>query len=172
MLSGAQLDQLKTVGNRQKVFLVVVTLAAYCSFLEASVEKEYATELISDVAWKVYISWIPLLRSIARLFTRDPQEQMNIKLRIFLRYPFSPPASQREVWAELDGYCTYWFRCAPYECFREHGSSEEIMFFNQTWCNFDWSVAQEMVEGGHYERSHTLSAGDEVCDMKWYGKSA
>jgi hypothetical protein len=61
MLSGAQLDQLKTMGNRQNVFLAVVTLAAYRSFLEAGVEKEYATELISDVAWKVYLSWIPLL---------------------------------------------------------------------------------------------------------------
>jgi len=22
-------------------------------------------------------------------------------------------------------------------------------YLNQTWCNFDWAVAQEMVEGGH-----------------------
>lgn len=172
MLPGAQLDQLKTMGNRQNVFLAVVTLAAYRSFLEAGVEKEYATELISDIAWKVYLSWIPLPRFIARLVTRDPQEQMNFILRIFLRYPFSPPGYQREFWAEPDGYCTYWFRCAPYEYFREHGSSEEIMFFNKTWCTFDWAVAQEMVEGGHYERPHTLSAGDEVCDMKWYGRPA
>jgi len=96
MLSGAQLDQLKTMGNRQNVFLAVVTLAAYRSFLEAGVEKEYATELISDVAWKVYLSWIPLLRFIARLFTRDPQEQMNFILRIFWRYPFSRPATREK----------------------------------------------------------------------------
>ena len=50
MLPGAQLDQLKTLSNRQNVFLAVVTLAAYRSFLETGVEKEYATELISDVA--------------------------------------------------------------------------------------------------------------------------
>jgi len=41
-------------------------------------------------------------------------------------------------------------------------------FFNRTWCQFDWAAAQAMAAGEKYERPHTLSAGDTICDMRWY----
>jgi hypothetical protein len=171
MLPEANLRQFPTMGNRQNLLLAVATRAAYISFVEAGIERSYATELIGDIAWRIYATWVPPLRFLARLITRDPQKQMNIILRIFLFYPFSEPGYQRSVWVEVDAFCTDWHRCVPHEYFEEHGTPEEMVFFNQTWCSFDWAIAQELVPGGWYERSHTLSAGDKICDMKWHGRS-
>jgi len=170
LLPEANLEQYKTIGNRQNLYLAVATYAAYHAFLEAGIDPSYATELIGDVAWKVYAAWLPIPRFFARLANRDPQKQMNFILRAFLRYPFSEPGYQRKVWEESDGLNTYWYRCPPQAYFKQHGSPEEMLFFNRTWCAFDWAIANEMVEGGWYERPHTLSAGDDVCDMKWHGR--
>jgi len=170
LLPEANLEQYKTLGNRQNLYLAVATRAAYLAFLESGIDSAYATELISDVAWKVYAAWLPVPRFFARLASRDPQMQMNFILRAFLRYPFSEPGYQRKVREESDGLNTYWYRCPPQAYFRLHGTPEEMIFFNRTWCAFDWAIANEMVEGGWYERAHTLSAGDNVCDMKWHGR--
>ena len=169
LLPEVDIKQYKSLGNRQNLFLAVATRAAYQSFLDAGINQLYATELISDVAWKVYAGWLPIPRFFARLITRDPQKQMNFILRIFLKYPFSEPGYQSKVWEESDNLCTYWYRCPPQAYFKEHGTQEEMRFFNRTWCTFDWAIAREMVKGGWYEREQTLSAGDEVCDMKWHG---
>ena len=170
LIPEANLEQYKTLGNRQNVYLAVATRAAYHAFLEAGIDAIYATELISDIAWKVYASWLSIPRFFARLVTRDPQKQMNFILRAFMRFPFSKPGYQRNVWQDADGLNTHFYRCPPQAYFQEHGTLEEMQFFFRTWCTFDWAIANEMVQGGRYERPHTLSAGDEVCDMKWYGR--
>lgn len=170
LLLEANVGQYKTLGNRQNLFLAVATRAAYQSLLEIGIDKEYATELISDVAWKVYVAWLPVPRFFARLITRNPQKQMNFILRVFLRYPFSEPGYQRKIWEEANSLCTFWYRCPPYTYFKEYGSPDEMLFFSRTWCTFDWAIAEEMVPGGWYERTQSLSAGDEVCNMKWHGK--
>lgn len=170
LLPEANLERCKTIGNRQNLYLAVATRAAYHAFLESGIDSAYATELIGDVAWKVYAAWLPIPRFFARLASRDPQKQMNFILRAFLRYPFSEPGYQRKVWEGSDGLNTYWFRCPPQVYFKQYGSPEEMLFFNRTWCAFDWAIANEMVEGGWYERPHTLSAGDDICDMKWHGR--
>ena len=45
---------------------------------------------------------------------------------------------------------------------------EEMTLFRKTWCTFDYTSAEYAVEGGKYQRKHTLSDGDEVCDMRWF----
>lgn len=171
LLPEANLEQYKTLGNRQNLYLAVATHAAYRAFLEAGIDPVYATELIGDIAWKVYVAWLPIPRFFARLASRDPQKQMNFILRVFLHYPFSEPGYQRKVWEESDALNTYWYRCPPQAYFKQHGSPEEMLFFFRTWCTFDWAIANEMVEGGWYERPHTLSVGDDVCNMTWHGRS-
>lgn len=32
----------------------------------------------------------------------------------------------------------------------------------------DYAAAERLVEGGRYQREHTLSDGDGVCDMRWF----
>jgi len=53
----------------------------------------------------------------------------------------------------------------------ENGNEEERRFFYNSWCMFDFAIAKVMAKDGSYERPHTLSAGDDVCDMRWFVKT-
>jgi hypothetical protein len=57
-----------------------------------------------------------------------------------------------------------------------HGDRGELEAFYQSWCLYDWPAADILAGGragehGHYERPHTLSQGDSVCDMCWSAAS-
>lgn len=182
MLPVAQLDKLPSIGNGQNVYLAVATMAAYHAFLEADIEKDYAIELLADLGWKVYTKMIGLPRFIARLVSRDPQKQINFILRLLMIYPFSAPGRpgyEVKAWAESDRFCTYWTHCPPFafvkQLIERNGDGGEVEAFNKSWCWYDWAATYAMVAGGHnklgyYVRTHTLSAGDDVCDMEWYAK--
>jgi hypothetical protein len=161
----AQVDRLQTRGNRQNVLLGVFSLAVYRALLAEGIEQRYATELVADLAWKVYENWVTVPRLIARLLRRDPQEQMNLMLRMFLRFPFSRPGYDWRAHTEDGALALDFYRC-PVRDFLHSQGEEEFML--GTWCSLDFALAQVMVKGGRYQRPHTLSAGDRVCDMKWY----
>lgn len=163
----AHVEQLKTLGNRQNKLLGVVTHGIYRALLEEGLEKEYATELVADCMWKIFETWGVLLRSIARFSARDPQKQMELMLRMFLRYPFSPPGYDSKVLSDENVFALDIYRCPAYDYFKAHGEEE---FMLNSWCKQDFALAQIMTKGGSYERPLTLAAGDKVCDMKWYGK--
>jgi hypothetical protein len=179
MLPEAPLDRLPTRGNRLNVFLAVVSLATYRAFLNAGIERAYAIELFADVGWNVYERFIALPRRVARILTRDPQRRLELILRALLVYPFSRPGSpgyEARVWSEPGAFCTYWTHCPPLEFVRRwvetHGAQGELELFRKSWCAYNWAVTYAMVDGdagqrGRYERPHTMSAGDEVCDMRW-----
>lgn len=179
LLPEAHLERIPTLGNRQNVFLAVLTVGAYHALRQAGIEKEYAIELFADMGWKVYAKFLPLPKLIARIITRDPQKQVNIILRMFMVYPFSTPGRpgyECRAWAEPGRFCTYWTHCPPFEFIRQyveaHGDSGELEAFQRSWCWYDWALAYAMVDGGfkvrgYYQRPHTLSQGDDICDMLW-----
>jgi hypothetical protein len=181
LLPEAELDQVPTVGNRQNVLLAAMTVASFHAFLKAGIEKEYAIELFADIGWKVYIKPLPLPKLIARLLTRA-QKQVNLMLRMFMVFPFSTPGRpgyECKAWTEPDRFRTSWTHCPPYAFIRRyveaHGDSGELEAFRKSWCWYDWPLTHVMVDGGyqvrgHYERPKTLSAGDEVCDMRWHAE--
>lgn len=169
----ANLDQLETLGNRQNVFMALASLAGYRALLDAGIEPAYATELFSDIGWRIYVALLRPLRLLARLrHPGKPQKQVNFILRAFMRYPFSEPGYQGEASEEVDHFRTDWTRCAPLEYVKTHARKGELAFFFNTWCMYDWALAQIMTADGWYEREHTLSDGDEVCDMRWYAGTA
>lgn len=177
MLPEAELARIPTLGNRQNVYLAALTIAAHRAFLEAGIERSYAVELFSDVGWKVYERLVSLPRWAARLLTRDPQRRLELILRALLVYPFSRPGRpgyECRAWSERDAFCTYWTHCPPYAFVRrwteKHGDRGELEAFRKSWCWYDWAIARAMVgpeAETHYERPHTLSEGDDVCDMRW-----
>jgi len=36
-----------------------------------------------------------------------------------------------------------------------------------SWCTLDYSLAENLIQGGKYKRKHLLSDGDDKCDMCW-----
>ncbi|NIM95588.1 MAG: hypothetical protein GTO18_17965 [Anaerolineales bacterium] len=166
------------LGNRHNVYLAIMTIGFYHALLDAGIDRNYAIELFADVGWKIYVKFISLPKRIVRIIISDPQLQMNMMLRMFMRFPFSPagrPGYEGKGWAEEGQFLTHWTFCAPFHFVMQysetHGDRGEADVFYRSWCWFDWPLAYAMVEGsgkpGYYTRPHTLSLGDEVCDMCW-----
>ena len=180
MLPEGELERLPASGNRLNVYFAVLSVAAYRALVDAGVERDYAVELFADVGWKVYMRLVTVPKFLARLVTRDPQRQIDLVLRMLLVYPFTPrgrPGYECRAWSEPARFCTYWTFCPPYDFVRryvaQHGDRGELEAFRRSWCEYDWALTYALVDGrsgerGHYERPHSLSAGDEVCDMRWY----
>jgi hypothetical protein len=180
LLPQAKLEDLPTAGNLHNAFLAVLTIAGFHAFLSNGIEKEYAIELFADVGWKLYTKFIPIPRFFASLVTRDPQKQINFILRSFMRFPFSAPGRpgyEVKAWSEINRFCTFWTNCPPFNVIKSYvernGDKGEIEAFYKTWCAYDWALSYAMLDGaygvrGHFERPHTISLGDEVCDMCWY----
>lgn len=164
LMSNADVRRFETLGSRMNVMLGVASLAMYKALQKEGIERDYAIELFTDIAWKVYRKFVILPRLYARLVTRDPQKRMNIILRAFLKFPFNRPGYQWEVKSQDEGFQVDFHRCPVRDYFHEMG--EEDFLFN-SWCMLDFALAQVMVQGGRYERPHTLSAGDPLCDMTW-----
>ncbi len=178
ILQDSDLSVYPNLGNRHNVFLAIMTLGFYHSLLDAGIERSYAIELFADVGWKIYIKLLSIPKRIARVITSDPQRQINLMLRMFMIFPFSPagrPGYEGDAWVENDRILTYWTFCAPFHFVKQfadkHGDRGEVEAFYRSWCWYDWSLAYAMVEGtgrpGYYDRPHTLSLGDDVCDMCW-----
>lgn len=182
ILPSAELDRLPTFGNRHNVFLAIVTVACYHALINSGIERQYAIELVADLGWKLYTRFITLPRFVARLSSRDPHRQMGLILLILSKFPFNitgKPGYEANGHIEPECYCINYTFCPPYGFVKEYvehnGDRGEIELFQRSWCWYDWAFAYAMVDGGyqklgHYERPHTLSSGDEVCDMRWYGR--
>lgn len=182
LVPAARLEELPTYGNRLNVVLAVVTTAAYRELLERGVSREYATDLVADLGWKVYARMVAVSSLPARLLTRSPRRRLETTLRLLMRFPFSAPGSpgyEVRAWREGERFFTHWTHCPPHTFVRslvEAGEDRgELEAFYRSWCLYDWAAADLLVgdgEHGHYERPHTLSRGDPVCDMCWGARSA
>ncbi len=179
LLKDARLERYNSRGNRYNVMLAVFSLASYRTLRAAGINKEYATELFCDLGWKAYSKMMAIPLLIGRLRYRDPQKRLNFLLRTFMRFPFNQPEDREgylpgykvKAWAEKDRFCTDWSNCPPFNYFKEVGTDEEKTLFYQSWCMYDYAIPQLISKEGRYERTHTLSLGDNICDMRWFGKS-
>lgn len=179
LLPEANLTAIPTIGNRHNVFLAVVSVAIYHALLDFGLPQDYAIRLLSDVGWKLYVKFLIVPKTIARLRTPDPQQQMNLILGMLLKFPFSSPGRPGyEVSYGPVGekaFATNWTYCPPFSFVQfyveRHGDRGEIQAFFHSWCQYDWALAYAIAEGsgqpGWYARPHTLSQGDALCDMTW-----
>jgi hypothetical protein len=156
----------KTLGARLMLRNGIVSLALYRAIGKVAVGEEYVTELCTDILWKFYIKNISIQRFIARFLYREPLQQMNIIQRIFLWFPLAKPGYDWKI-NEMEEVCAYDItRCPVCDYFKSQGPAE-LKFFRNSWCTLDFPLAEHLVRGGRYERTHTLSAGDALCDMCW-----
>ncbi len=155
--------------NFRMVFLGLTHLAIYRALLNEGTKKDYAIDLIGDIAWK------PVTESrrtrigkfIIRRITGDPHKQLGMQLRFLGRVATSPPGYESEFSSDSDTHYWNFYRCPPLEFYRTQGE-EALEMFRKTWCEFDFATAEWMAKGVKYERPHTLSEGDDVCDMRWH----
>lgn len=180
ILPAAQLEQYRNRGSQANVVGVAVTVASYRVLRAFGLDRDYAIELCGDATWRAYTRLGKLPKVLAKVRSWDLQSRLNLILRLLLRYPFAsagPPGEGRpgyeaEARWEPDGFYLTFTSCAPLNFIRqyidEHGDDGELNLFQQTWCTYDWPFADVLVgRPAHYERPHTLSFGDDRCDMVW-----
>ncbi len=172
-------DKVPSLGNRHNIFLAAITVAAYRALKNSGLRKAYAIELMGDLGWQIYMSIVAVPKLISRILEPQPQKRIELVLRLLMKFPFSPtgrPCYEVEAWSDGEAMYTYWTWCPPYQFVknyvREHGDDGELELFRRTWCEYDWALVYALVDGeygklGYYERPHTLSHGDELCDMCW-----
>ena len=156
----------KTLGSQQMVRGAVGTVAIYRGLRDCGIEHGYAIELGGDIGYQFYKSSVDPFRQVARLFARTPTKQMDLMQRLMIKIGLQSPDYDVAVrnppsWSAYDIR-----RCPMYEYAKTFGA-EEMEFFQKTLCTFDWPVAEYCVKGGSFERTKTLSHGDEMCDQKW-----
>ncbi len=181
LIPEANLSTIPTLGNRNMVFLAVVTTAAYQALIEQGLPPAPAADLIADVGWKLYRLGTSLVSLPFRLLTRDPGKRIDRTIKALMVFPFSSPGRpgyEVKVSREAGQLLTNWTWCPPQAFVRElverQGDRGELDAFYRSWCLYDWPGADVIAddgEHGHYSREHTMSRGDAVCDMCWKDKA-
>lgn len=144
------------------------------------VTKTYAQTLLADTGWKIYKWMLKLFAFPFKILYRDPGKRMEKVLKTLMVFPFNAPGRpgyEVDVWTEEDKTYTYWTHCPPQAFVRQvieqRKDRGDLDFFYHSWCQYDWAGA-DLLAGdgtrGHYTREHTLSRGDPICDMCWYGR--
>ncbi len=177
LVEKADLGAIPTLGNRNNVYLAVLTTAAYQVLLRQGQTEARAAGLVADVGWKIYELGIRLASLPFRATTRDPAKRMQRSLDALMVFPFSAPGRPGyEVTVQKldDKVLTHWTWCPPQAFVRSltetDGDHGELEAFYKSWCLYDWPGADVIAgdgQHGHYTRKLTLSRGDAVCDMCW-----
>jgi hypothetical protein len=165
---------LDSIGNYQNEYSGLLTLAVYRALVKEKIAPDYAVTLVGDMQWlsivnaKGIIPIIdPLRKKLTKLATKDPLVFLGKRLKDMMKYPYSEPGYKIKLYMDKNVYCMDIYSCPAFDFYKQFGQ-EEMNLFRRTWCTFDFSAAERVVEGGKHQRTHTLSDGDEVCDMRWF----
>ena len=175
MLPVASIEDLPTAGSRINVALTLMTISLYRALIHEGVPRDHSIELTSDVVWHFYSIGGRTVHRIAGIRSRDPHRRMAAALRMLLRFPFSAPGRPAYEVATSDEsgeFLTTWNWCPPHAFVRQligaQGDNGELAAFRRSWCSFDWAFNDLLAGGaGNYSRPHTMSDGDQSCDMTW-----
>lgn len=161
------------IGNYLWEYAGLLDLAIYRALLKEKIDPDYATNLIGDMLWQARVNangQIPILDplrlKLATMMTKDSMAFLEKRLKDGMKFPYSEPGYKVELYRDNDVYCMDFYSCAVFDFYRQFGK-EEMTLFRRTWCTLDYTIAEHLVEGGKYQRAHTLSDGDDVCDMRW-----
>jgi hypothetical protein len=142
--------------------------------LKEGTEPSYAMNLVADMIWQVRMNskglipfYDPMRLRLARMRTKNPMDFLGRRLEDGLKFPYSEPGYKAELRRDGDVYCMDFYACPVHDFYKQFGE-EEMTLFRRTWCTYDYSVAEVLVEGGKYLSEHCLSDGDELCDMRWF----
>lgn len=85
-----KVQKIPAPGNQMNLYLSCVTFCCFQTLLGLGIERNYAIELISDMAWKVYEKWGAIPFMFARLRNRDPRGRMRFAVNAFFAIPVQP----------------------------------------------------------------------------------
>jgi len=164
---------LENIGNYQNEYAGLLDLAIYRALIKHNIARDYAMNLVGDMMWQAVVNakgLIPIIDPLRKrwmkLTTRDPLTYLGKRIKAMMKYPYSKPGYKIELYMDKGVYCMDIYSCPVFDFYRQF-EEEEMTLFRRTWCTFDYASAEYAVEGGKYQREHTLSDGHDVCDMRW-----
>lgn len=163
-------QDLPNIGNYVMTYSAMVDLAIYRALLSEKVDPSYATNLIGDINWQFVVNtggYYRLKKKLIALKTKDPLELMGKFLGDTLKFPYGKPGYRAELHKEGNVYHMNFYSCPLYDFYKQFGN-EELTLFRKVFCTYDYAAAERLIEGGRYQREHTLSDGDEVCAQSWF----
>ncbi len=162
------------IGNYQNTYVGLVDLAIYRALVKKGITRDYATNLVADMMWLAAVNakgMIPIIdplrKKLTKLRSKDSMTYLGKRLKSMLKYPYSEPGYKTEFYLTENVYHMDIYSCPVFDFYNQF-REEEMAFFRKTWCTFDYTAAENVVEGGKYQREHTLSNGDKICDMRWF----
>jgi hypothetical protein len=162
------------IGNYQNVYVGLVDLAIYKALVKGNVDRDYATNLVGDMMWLGVVNakgMIPIIDPLRKKWTKlrseNSMDYMGKRLKSMLKYPYGEPGYKTDYYLDDKVYCMNIYSCPVFNFYKQFGE-DELTFFRKSWCTFDYTAAEHLVKGGKYQREHTLSDGDSMCDMRWF----
>ena len=153
-------------GNRLLLHLSCLTLSCYEVLVDRGIEQKHARELIGDTAWVIYRQWGKVPYALARWRYRSPRKRLDLCIRLFLRFPFSPPGYKFEDLPGEEEVALDMYRCQVADFFQRNKAPD---LCRATWCNLDFALAE--MWGGRLERNETLAEGCRRCDFRFQVKA-
>jgi len=153
------------LGSRITVRLGGVLLAACLdAMLEEGLERDYAIELIGDMAWRIYRRWGQAASLLVAPFERDPVRRIRLAVGLFLYFPFGGPGYQRE---DIPDPSARRFNIAscPTSAYLVPRGAADLML--KAGCNLDYALAE--LWGGRLERGGTIAEGCAHCAFRFVG---
>jgi L-2-amino-thiazoline-4-carboxylic acid hydrolase len=167
-------NDLNNLGNYQNEYAGLIDLAIYRALVKGKIDRNYAMNLVGDMQWQGVVNAKglipiidPLRKKLHRLTTKDPMAYLGKRIKAVMKYPYGEPGYKIELYMNKNVYCMDIYSCPVFDFYKQFGK-EEMTLFRRTWCTFDYTSAEHIVDGGKYLRKHTLSDGDKVCDMRWF----
>ena len=153
------------LGSRITVRLGGVLLAACLdALLEEGLERDYAIELIGDMAWRIYRRWGQAASLLVAPFERDPVRRIRLAVGLFLYFPFGGPGYQREDIPDPSGRRFNIASCPTSAYLVPRGAADLML---KAGCNLDYALAE--LWGGRLERDGTIAEGCARCAFRFVG---
>lgn len=151
-----------SLGADLTVHLSAFTIAMYRVLMQKGQSGEEATQLISDIIWRVYTKMGDVPWILSGKLGQDSYQRLRFSVDAFLTFPFSSPGYQ---WEEVDGgegvSAFNMNRCPVAEYFQAQDLGTLCV---QTWCNQDFALAKQW-GGATLERAGTIAGGASHCDF-------
>jgi hypothetical protein len=163
------LQNLDNIGNYLNVYVSLVDLAIYRTLVREGLSPSYAINLTGDINWQLGVNtsgYFQLKKNLMALKTGEPKDLTGKFLEDMLKFPFGEPGYQVDFYQDNNTYYMNIYSCPVFDFYKQFGK-EEMTVCRKVFCTYDYAVAERIGERCRYERKHTLSDGDEVCDMRW-----
>ncbi len=144
------------------VALAAIGAGFHRALVSEGIERDEATALVADVAWRIYQRWGAMAFALARVSARRPLGRLRTCVRLFLRFPFTAPGYQVEHLPDRSVVALDVRRCPVAEYL---GALDLADLCVGAWCNQDYALAERW--GGRLVRTTTLASGGERCDFRF-----